>query len=129
MVKKLRYKSVEDVPVWKKAHTLTLQVYKVTRKFPRHEIYGLTSQLRRASSSVPANIVEGFSKNTTKELIQFLYNARASCAEVLYHMRLAFDLKYLSEKEYKIFKDGYNEVGKQINGWINSLRKKLNISH
>ncbi len=124
MAKKYKYKTVEEVPVWQKAHELTLLVYKVTRKFPKYELYGLTSQLRRSSSSVAANIVEGFNRNTTKELIQFLFNARASCAETKYHLRLARDLGYIEEKDYIGFMGGYDDIGKQINGWISSLRKK-----
>ncbi|MBI3289919.1 four helix bundle protein [Candidatus Microgenomates bacterium] len=120
-----KYQSVEEVPVWQKAHELTLVVYKVTKEFPGTEVYGLTSQLRRASSSIPANITEGFYRNSTKELLQFLYNARGSCGETLYHSRLALDLGYLTKVIYTQLKDGYDEVGKQLNGWIKSLRKKL----
>lgn len=76
IVIKKSFKSVEEVPVWVKTHELTLKVYKLTAFFPKSELFGLTSQLRRSSSSVPANITEGFYRNSTKELIQFLYNAR-----------------------------------------------------
>ena len=125
MVKKIQYKTVEGLPVWQKAYQLTLYVYKATKDFPKSEIYGLTSQLRRSSSSIGANISEGFSRNSTKELIQFLYNARGSCAETLYHLKLSKDLNYLDERTYQELKSGYDEVGKQLNGWIPSLRKKL----
>jgi len=124
MVKKIKYKKVEDVPVWQQTHKLTLSVYKITEKFPRQEIYGLTSQLRRSSASVAANISEGFSRNTTKELIMFLYIARGSCAETKYHLLLARDLKYLKEVDYKKLLVGFDEIGKQLNGWISSLRRK-----
>lgn len=119
------YKSVEEVPVWQKAHSLTLLIYKVTEKFPKSELYGLTSQLRRSSASIPANITEGFYRNTTKELLQFLYNARGSCGETTYHIRLAKDLKFIPEKDYPQLEAGYIEVSKQLNGWIKSLRKKI----
>lgn len=72
-----------------------------------------------------ANITEGFSRNSTKELINFLFNARGSSAETKYHIRLAKDLKYLGKKDFDNLLEGYNEVGKQLNGWISSLRKKL----
>lgn len=125
MVKKIQYKTVEGLPVWQKAHQLTLSIYKATKGFPKSEIYGLISQLRRSSSSIGANISEGFSRNSTKELIQFLYNARGSCAETLYHLRLSKDLNYLNDMTYQELKSGYDEVGKQLNGWIPSLRRKL----
>lgn len=126
MIKKTKYQSVEEVPVWQKAHELALLVYKLTEKFPKTELYGLIAQLRRACASIPANISEGFYRNSTKELLQFLYNARGSLGEVLYHLRLAKDLGYLKEKEYTLLRNGYDEVGKQLNGWIKSLRSKLN---
>jgi four helix bundle protein len=125
MVKKKKYKTVEELPVWQKAHELTLLVYKATEKFPKSEMYGLTSQIRRSSSSIGANISEGFSRNSTKELLQFLYNARGSCAETLYHLRLSNDLHYLKLGVYRRLALGYDEVGKQLNGWISSLRKRL----
>lgn len=125
MVKKNTYQSAEEVPVWQKAHELVILVYKVTECFPKKEVYGLTSQLRRSSMSIAANISEGFYRNSTKELLQFLYNARGSLGETLYHLRLSRDLKYLREKEYQILKEACNEVGRQLNGWVKSLRSKL----
>jgi len=120
-----KYLTYEEVPVWKEAHRLTLLVYKVTEKFPTKESFGLTSQLRRSSSSIPANIAEGFHRNSTKELVQFLYNARGSYGETLYHLRLASDLNYLSKNTYDQLKGDYEGVGKQLNGWINSLKFKV----
>lgn len=125
MIKRNKYQSVEEVPVWEKSHELTLLIYKVTDKFPKREIYGLTSQLRRSSSSIPANISEGFYRKSTRELLQFLYTARGSCGETLYHIKLAKDLGYLREVDYKLLKNGYHEVGRQLNGWIKSLRSKI----
>jgi len=120
-----KYKNFEELPVWKKAHNLTLLVYKLTEKFPGQEVYGLTSQVRRSSSSIAANIAEGFSRHSTKELVQFLYNARGSNAETLYHIMLAKDLGYIKDVSYIKMKNEYNEIGKQLNGWISSLRNKF----
>ncbi len=123
------YKSVEELPVWLKSYQLTLKIYNLTKSFPKDEMYALTSQLRRSGSSIGANITEGYARNSTKELLQFLYNARGSSAETLYHLKLALDLKYLKKSDYENLKEGYNEIGKQLNGWISSLRKRLIIKH
>jgi len=125
IIKKKTYMYVEEVPVWLKAHEMTLEVYKVTSAFPRSELYGLVSQLRRSSSSVPANITEGFYRNSTKELIQFLYNARGSLGESAYHIRLAKDLKLIEVAKFQDLKDTFDDIGKQLNGWIKSLKAKL----
>lgn len=120
-----KYQKIEEVPVWQKAHGLTLEIYKITEKFPKSETFGIISQLRRASSSIPANITEGFYRKSTKELIQFLYNARGSYGETIYHLILAKDLKYLTEAEYRLLREDCEQIGKQLNGWIKSLRAKL----
>ena len=85
----------KDLDVWKKSHELVLKVYEVSKRFPKNETYAAVDQIRRAVTSIPANIVEGQSKNTTKEYIQFLYNARGSLEEVRYFLLLSKDLGYL----------------------------------
>ncbi len=120
------YKSVEETPVWKSSHFLTVSIYKISEKFPKSEIYGLMSQIRRSASSVPANITEGFYRNTTKELLQFLYNARGSNGETAYHLRLSLDLGYINNREYKDLSESCFNIGKQLNGWIKSLKNKIN---
>ena len=87
----------KKLTVWRKAHQLTLQVYSVTHAFPPNEMYGLTSQLRRAISSVPANIAEGCGCDGNREFIRFLHIAFRSASEGEYHLLLARDLNYLSE--------------------------------
>ena len=82
-------KSFEDLFVWKKAHELVLNVYKATKKYPRDELYGLVSQMRRASVSVPANIAEGFKKRTAAEKSRFLTIAHSSLDEIRYYMILS----------------------------------------
>lgn len=116
------YKKIEDVPVWIKAQELAVEVYKIARKFPKSEEFGLMSQVKRSSSSVPANISEGFYRNTNKELIQYLYTARGSLGETISHMNLAMRLEYISNKDYEILKSRGDEIGKQLNGWIKSLK-------
>lgn len=125
MIKKIKFNTAEDIPAWQLSHKLTLDVYKLTENFPKTEVYGLTSQIRRSASSVPANITEGFYRNSTKELIQFLYNARGSYGETLYHLRLAKDLRFINDSDYVDISENYNLLGKQLNGWIKSLRAKI----
>jgi four helix bundle protein len=91
----------KDLEVWKKSHDLVLKVYEVSKTFPKNEVYALTDQIRRASMSVPANIVEGQSRNTTKEHIQFLYNARGSLEEIRYFLLLSKDLGYMNKDTFQ----------------------------
>jgi len=113
-----------ELKVWQKAHALVLEIYKITRKFPKEEMFSLISQLRRSSSSIPANIVEEQSRNTTKEYLQFLYNARGSLEETRYHLLLARDLGYLNKDEYLNLEGQYEEVSKMLNALIRSIRNE-----
>ncbi len=114
----------EKLKVWKKAHQLVLDIYRIIKKFPREETHRLVDQLCRAAVSVPANIVEGQSRNTTKEYLSFLYNARGSHAEVGYHLYLANDLGYVNLEDYGNLIELHDEVGRMLNGLINSLSPK-----
>ena len=87
------------IEAWKLADDLTVSVYELTRSFPKEEIYGLTSQLRRASYSVPANIVEGATRDSKKDYLHFLYIARGSLSETRYFIHLAGRLQYLSAQD------------------------------
>jgi four helix bundle protein len=89
----------KELIVWQKAHDLALEVYKVTQKFPKTEIYALTSQVRRAATSIPANIVEGNSRKSNKDKSRFLEIARGSLAETEYFIELSRDLGYLDKQE------------------------------
>jgi len=110
--------------VWRKAHQMTLKAYKATQSFPSEERYRLTDQLCRSASSVPANIAEGTGRNTLKEYVQFLYTARGSIEETKYHLILSKDLGYLPSDDFNGLMEGYNEVGKMLNGLINSLKER-----
>lgn len=111
-----------DLKVWKQAHSLVLEVYKVTSSFPRSEIYGITSQLRRASCSVAANIVEGQSRNSTKDYVHFLYTSRGSLEETRYFLLLSRELSYLPTESYKQIEAVALSVSKMLNGLIASLK-------
>ncbi len=108
--------------VWKKAHELTLEVYKITAKYPKSELFGIVSQLRRASSSVPANIVEGSARKTDKEFCQFLVQARGSLAETQYFLELSKDLKYITEHDLVKLNELSIEVAKMLNSFITKIK-------
>ena len=115
----------KNLIIWQKAMELAESIYSLTHKFPSFEKYGLGSQLRRASVSVPSNIAEGSARGHTKEYIQFLYQARGSLAEVTTQVELAKKFGYLDVSDtFKI--DGLCvELSKMINSTITSLKSKL----
>src|SRR5438132_7481035 len=94
-------KSFEDLIVWQKSHRLVLEVYKLSRGFPKDETYGLRSQLRRASVSVPGNIAEGFRKRSAADKLRYLNIAQGSLEEARYYLILAHDLGYLDQTGLK----------------------------
>ncbi len=114
----------KDLDVWQKAHSLVLKVYKLIRAFPHDERFRLADQLCRAAISVPANIVEGQARQTTKEYLQFLYHARGSVEETRYHLFLAKELGYLDPTDYAEMEAEYQAVSKMLNGLIQSLKGK-----
>lgn len=111
-----------QLEVWQKSHELILEIYKVTKTFPDTERFRLTDQLCRSAASIPANIAEGKGRNTLKEYLQFLYNARSSLEETKYHLLLAKDLCYLHNTDYETLKERCDQVGRMLNGLINSLK-------
>ena len=93
-------KDFHDLQVWQKAHQLTLAVYQVTAAFPRAELYGLTTQLRRCSASIPANLAEGCGRHGDAEFARFCSIAMGSASELEYHLLLAKDLNLIKPKDY-----------------------------
>jgi len=114
--------------VWSKAHKLTLSIYRITRSFPKEEMYGLTSQLRRAASSVGANIAEGCGRNGGADLARFLDMALGSASELEYHLLLASDLELLSPADADRFSVCATEVKRMLGGLILKLRYGQNVS-
>ena len=114
-------KGFRDLKVWTKAHELTLQAYKATAGFPKEEMYGLTSQIRRAAASIPANIAEGCGRNGDAELGRFLQIAMGSASELEYHLLLARDLSYLSEQVYGLLNLEVTEVKRMLASFIQKL--------
>jgi four helix bundle protein len=118
-------KDFKDLKVWEKAHVLTLLVYEETRSFPKEELYGLTSQLRRAAASVAANIVEGCGRRSDGEFTRFLQIARGSASEVEYHLLLARDLHLLDEAKYRKLDSMVVEVERMLTGLVQRVRPIL----
>ena len=114
-------KDFRDLQVWHKAHQLTLIVYRVTARFPRHELYGVTRQLRRASSSIAANLAEGCGRNGDAELARFCSIAMGSASELEYHVLLARDLSLLSVSDYPELTLQITEVKQMLAGLIQKL--------
>jgi four helix bundle protein len=115
-------KDFKELKVWKKAHQLTLTVYKATQNFPKEELYGLTSQIRRSCSSVPANIAEGCGRKGDTELGRFLYIAMGSASELQYHVLLGRDLGLLDESTHDRISNDVSEIKRMLASFI----KKLN---
>jgi len=103
---------------------LVREIYRISREFPKDEIFGLVSQIRRAAVSIPSNIAEGHQKLSRKEYQHFLGNARASLAEIETQILIAKDLDYLGESEMNQILNQSAELGRVLNGLINSIRKK-----
>lgn len=114
-------KGFKKLLVWQKAYKFSLVIYKYSQQFPSSEMYGLTSQLRRAAVSVSANIAEGSERQHKKEFVQFLSIARGSLAEVETYLMLAKDLGYFSEEIFAELDGQRIEVGRLLRGLYNSL--------
>lgn len=111
-----------DLVVWRKAMSLTESVYRSTTSFPKHELYGLTSQLRRAAVSIPSNIAEGQGRGYDGQFRQFLSNARGSLLELETQVVLSARLGYMSAENERAILVQTSELGKLLNGLANSLK-------
>ena len=119
-----RVESWRDLDVWEVAHKLVLRVYETARQFPADERFRLADQLCRAATSIPTNIAEGKGRGSLKEYLQFLTVARGSVEELKYQLLLARDLGYIGEPPYHEMTEGYERVGKMLNGLIRSLKAR-----
>ncbi len=115
----------KNLKVWAKAHQLTLAIYQATRKFPREEMFGLISQIRRAAASVGANIAEGCGRRSDPEMKRFVQIARGSANELEYHLMLAKDLKYLTEDEFKDFESKILEIQRMLASLVQRLQRPV----
>ena len=114
--------SYRDLVAWKKAMELVTEIYELTRKFPREELYGLTNQLRRAAVSVPSNIAEGQARFSQKEFHHFLSHSRGSLVEIETQILISRNLGYAHPKECENILDATAELGKILNGLIAAIK-------
>lgn len=114
----------KQLNVWKESHRLMLKIYEVSSNFPKEETYSLTSQVRRAALSVPANIAEANGRYHYAETIHFLYNARGSAEEVRNFLKASLDLRFINKEQYQELEKGYEGLIKGINSFIKSIRSK-----
>ena len=117
-------KDFRDLQVWEKAHALTLAAYRTTTAFPRNEIYGLTSQIRRCAASIAANIAESCGKRGNAEFQRFLSIAAASSSELEYHFLLAHDLTYLTDPDYEALNSSVVEVKRMLASLIRKVESE-----
>ena len=114
----------KDLVVWQKAMDLTTEIYRLTKKLPKDELYGLTNQLRRAAVSIPSNIAEGNGRASTGDYLRFLIIARDSNAEVETQLLLCVRLNYLAQEDIEISMSLLNEIERMLNSMITKLRDK-----
>jgi len=122
-------KDFQSLSVWQKGHALTLSLYRETAAFPKHELYGLVSQMRRAGSSIPTNIAEGCGRGTDPDFARFLQLAMGSACELEYHLLLARDLQYLNDEMYVGLTNAATEIKRMLTALIQKVRgdsQKLN---
>src|SRR5258708_5826850 len=115
--------SYRDLIAWQKSMAIVTEIYRITEKFPKHEMYGLAAQIRRAAVSVPSNIAEGQGRSFDKEFGHFLSNAQGSLMEVETQMEIAFNLGYVTRPQCDAILGQCAEVGRIINGLLHKVKR------
>ncbi|MDI6744569.1 MAG: four helix bundle protein [Thermodesulfovibrionales bacterium] len=121
MIERKGYKKLK---IWEKAHVFAIEIYKLSSKFPKEELYALTSQIKRAAFSIPLNIVEGHASNSKKEFLSFLNIANRSLVETDYLLEVVRELNFISGTEYQRLEDLRVEIGLMLNAFTKSVRHK-----
>lgn len=111
----------QDLQIWQRSHAQTLSIYKITKQFPKEELYGLTSQMRRSASSIPTNIAEGCGRNSNPDFSRFLVIAMGSTSELEYQLILSKDLDYISHEAFEKLYNESIEIRKMLNTFIQKL--------
>jgi four helix bundle protein len=120
-------RNYRDLQVWTKAHKLTLDLYRLSQTFPREEIYGITSQLRRAAVSIGANLAEGCGRRTSTELARFVRIATGSASELDYHLLLSRDLGFINNEDFKRTSSDLTEVRKMLTSFLISVEEQIEL--
>jgi four helix bundle protein len=120
-------RNYRDLQVWTKAHKLTLDLYRLSQTFPREEIYGVTSQLRRAAVSIGANLAEGCGRRTSTELARFVRIAMGSASELDYHILLSKDLGFMNSNDFALTSAGLTEVRKMLTSFLISVEEQIEL--
>ncbi len=115
-------KGYKKLKVWGKAHAFAVEIYRISNKFPKEELYGLTSQIRRAAFSISLNIVEGHASNSKKEFLSFLNITNRSLVETEYLLEVVKELNFINELEYQKLEKMRSEVGAMLNTFSKSLK-------
>ena len=118
------FKTFRDLIVWQKAMRLVTDVYRITRKLPKEEQFGLTSQLRRAAVSVPSNIAEGYGRNSNQDFIKFLRHANGSLFELQTQLIICLNLEFLNHEDFQSLEDQTREVERMNSSLINAIQNK-----
>lgn len=118
-------KAYKRLKIWEFSHQLAVEIYKKTESFPKDEIYGITSQIRRSSFSVPTNIVEGHASSSAKEFLQFLNIANRSLVETEYLLEVSLELKFINQAEYHRLEELRKKVSVMLRSFIAAQRRKL----
>ena len=113
-----------DLVLWQKVMGLATEVHRVTLKLPRHEMFGLTAQIRRAAVSIPSNVAEGAGRRTTRDFLAFLHISRGSLSELETQLLLAQSVGYLTEQDWGAARTATVEVGRLLNAVISGLRRR-----
>lgn len=119
------YRKFEDLPVWKLAKSLAIQIYEITKKGKFQKDYALVNQIRRAAISISSNIAEGFERGSKKEFVQFLYIAKGSLGEVRTQLQISYELGYInSENLSSVLSQSY-DLSDQLGAFISSMKRKI----
>lgn len=121
-----KIESFTDLNVWREGHSLVIQIYKITKNFPKEETYSLIDQMRRAAASITANIAEGFGRHTYKEKLQYYYQAQGSLSELKNFILLAKDIGYLSGEEFELLVKQSNLTHQILQGFLQKTRSFIN---
>ncbi len=114
-------RNYKNIKAWQLADKLAIKVYEATKSFPKEEVYGLTSQMRRAAVSVPANVAEGSGRAHNKEYLQFLFIARSSARELEYYIHLSFELEYIGDLKLRVLSEMCDETLRVLFGLIQAV--------